>query len=100
VRGVQPTQTDRQLLIKTNLQRPGMFASAAALMVMPSATSVGGGVALTSLTLAALGFARGGFSVNHMDIAPKYAGVVMGLSNTAGGWVGCVGVWGGRWGIG
>jgi hypothetical protein len=24
------------------------------------------------------------FSVNHMDIAPKYAGMVMGISNTAG----------------
>lgn len=31
-----------------------------------------------------LGFSRGGFSVNHMDIAPKYAGMVMGISNTAG----------------
>lgn len=62
-----------------------MLASAAALLVMPSATGVASGVLLTTATLAALGFSRGGFSVNHMDIAPKYAGVVMGLSNTAGG---------------
>jgi hypothetical protein len=39
-----------------------------------------------------LGFSRGGFSVNHMDIAPKYAGMVMGISNTAGTVSGVIGV--------
>ena len=53
-------------------------------MLMPMASGAAGGIAATTLTLGALGFARGGFSVNHMDIAPKYAGVVMGISNTAG----------------
>ncbi len=48
------------------------------------AGSAAGGVAATSLALGAAGFARGGFSVNHMDIAPRHAGVFMGLSNTAG----------------
>jgi hypothetical protein len=61
-----------------------MLASAAALSVMPAARGALGGVALTTATLAALGLSRGGFSVNHMDIAPKYAGVLMGISNTAG----------------
>ncbi|KAL4228698.1 hypothetical protein ACF0H5_011741 [Mactra antiquata] len=28
------------------------------------------------------GFAWGGFSVNHLDIAPQYASILMGLSNT------------------
>ena len=62
----------------------GFIASAACLMTMPAAANVLLGVAATTLTLGALGFSRGGFSVNHMDIAPKYAGVVMGISNTAG----------------
>jgi len=62
----------------------GLTASAVALMLMPMASNAWSGVAATTLTLGALGFARGGFSVNHMDIAPKYAGVVMGISNTAG----------------
>jgi len=53
-------------------------------MLMPMATNALCGVAATTLTLGALGFSRGGFSVNHMDIAPKYAGVLMGISNTAG----------------
>ena len=42
--------------------------------------------------MGALGFSRGGFSVNHMDIAPSYAGVVMGISNSAGTLSGVIGV--------
>jgi ACS family sodium-dependent inorganic phosphate cotransporter len=62
-----------------------MWSSAGALLLMPAASgSVLLGVLATTLTLGTLGFSRGGFSVNHMDIAPKYAGVVMGISNTAG----------------
>merc|ERR1719195_2105340 len=37
-----------------------------------------------SVSLAFLGFARGGFSINHIDIAPDHAGLVIGLVNTAG----------------
>jgi ACS family sodium-dependent inorganic phosphate cotransporter len=62
-------------------------------MLMPAASgSVMLGVLATTLTLGTLGFSRGGFSVNHMDIAPKYAGVVMGISNTAGTLSGVIGV--------
>ena len=35
----------------------------------------------------------GGFGVNHLDIAPKGAGVIMGLSNTAGTIPGIIGVY-------
>jgi len=62
----------------------GFWGTAAALLVMPLAGSAAGGVAAVSAALGAAGVARGGFSVNHMDIAPQYAGVFMGLSNTAG----------------
>lgn len=70
----------------------GFWAAAAALMLMPGAGSVGSGVFFTTLVLGCCGFSRGGFSVNHMDIAPGYAGVVMGISNTAGTLAGVVGV--------
>ncbi|GLC38691.1 hypothetical protein PLESTB_000590700 [Pleodorina starrii] len=72
----------------------GFIASAVALMLMPGAGSYGVsyGVVVTTLTLGCLGFSRGGFSVNHMDIAPKYAGMVMGISNTAGTVSGVIGV--------
>ncbi len=61
-----------------------MWTAACALMLMPAARGVYSGVLATTLTMGTLGFSRGGFSVNHMDIAPKYAGVLMGISNTAG----------------
>ena len=62
----------------------GFWGAAGALLLMPAARGELAGVAATSLALGAAGLARGGFSVNHMDIAPQYAGVVMGISNTAG----------------
>ena len=55
----------------------GFWAAAATLVCMPGAGSLGAGVALTTLALGTCGFARGGFSVNHMDIAPNFAGIVM-----------------------
>ena len=51
---------------------------------MPLAGSPTTGILFTTAALGFAGLARGGFSVNHMDIAPRYAGIVMGISNTAG----------------
>eukprot|EP00898_Chlorokybus_atmophyticus_P000202 jgi/Chlat1/1182/Chrsp114S08651 len=59
-------------------------ASAAALLLMPMATTSGTAVAYATVTLAMCALARGGFSVNHMDIAPRQAGVLLAQSNTPG----------------
>jgi ACS family sodium-dependent inorganic phosphate cotransporter len=72
--------------------RAGMLSAIAALLSMPMAIGMLSGVLATTLTMGTLGFSRGGFSVNHMDIAPKYAGVLMGISNTAGELRGCTDV--------
>ena len=37
-----------------------------------------------SLSLGCGGFAWAGFSINHLDIAPQYAAILMGISNTIG----------------
>lgn len=44
------------------------------------------GKALTALTLgvAFSGFAISGYNVNHLDIAPRYASILMGISNGIG----------------
>ena len=48
------------------------FASAAlTLLFIPEARSSGAALGLVAWCLASIGFSRGGFSVNHMDIAPK-----------------------------
>ncbi len=38
------------------------------------------------------GFSFAGFAVNHLDIAPKYAGTLLGITNTVGTIPGVVGV--------
>ncbi|XP_057178084.1 vesicular glutamate transporter 1 isoform X2 [Triplophysa rosa] len=45
-----------------------------------------GGVAISFLVLAVgfSGFAISGFNVNHLDIAPRYASILMGISNGVG----------------
>ena len=70
----------------------GFAVAAGAVAAMPYATTSAGATGLLTATLAALGLARGGFSVNHMDVAPKYAGIVMGISNTCGTVAGIIGV--------
>ncbi|GBG61257.1 hypothetical protein CBR_g19789 [Chara braunii] len=70
----------------------GFAAAAVMLIAMPVFRTVAGAVSCASVVLGASAFARGGFAVNHMDIAPRYAGVVMGVSNTAGTAAGVVGV--------
>jgi ACS family sodium-dependent inorganic phosphate cotransporter len=45
-----------------------------------------------SVGMALGAFSTGGFAVNHMDLAPKYAGTLMGLTNTAGTIPGVIGV--------
>lgn len=49
-------------------------------------------VAIVALTIgvAFSGFAISGFNVNHLDIAPKYASILMGLSNGVGTIAGCL----------
>lgn len=39
-------------------------------------------VACLTLAVAIGGLAWSGFSVNHLDIAPQFAGLLMGISNT------------------
>ncbi|KAJ7538317.1 hypothetical protein O6H91_11G043300 [Diphasiastrum complanatum] len=70
----------------------GFAIAAVALLVMPHLKSVTGAILCSSISLGSCAFARAGFAVNHMDIAPKYAGILMGISNTAGTIAGVVGV--------
>jgi len=38
-------------------------------------------VSLLTIAVGSQGFGLGGFLVNHLDIAPHYSGLMMGLSN-------------------
>ena len=70
----------------------GFVVATIALLLIPSMKSVTSSLMMTSLAVSGCAFARGGFSVNHMDIGPKYAGIIMGISNCAGTISGVIGV--------
>ncbi|KAG8227728.1 hypothetical protein J437_LFUL008010 [Ladona fulva] len=61
----------------------GAFISQTIFMLMAAhMPSAGGAVGCLTLAVGLGGFAWSGFSVNHLDIAPQHASVLMGLSNT------------------
>ncbi|KAG6506169.1 hypothetical protein ZIOFF_031487 [Zingiber officinale] len=70
----------------------GFVIAALALMAIPLFRNPSWTVKCSSISLGFLALGRAGFAVNHMDVAPRYAGVVMGVSNTAGTLAGIVGV--------
>ncbi|CAK8575229.1 unnamed protein product [Lathyrus sativus] len=70
----------------------GFLAASFALVVIPSFRTSSGAVFCSSVALGFLALGRAGFAVNHIDVAPRYAGIVMGVSNTAGTLAGVVGV--------
>ncbi|KAL7599341.1 hypothetical protein Lser_V15G23174 [Lactuca serriola] len=74
------------------LNTVGFLVSAVSLMLLPVFRTSEGVILCSSVALGFLALGRAGFAVNHMDIAPRYAGIVMGVSNTAGTLAGIVGV--------
>lgn len=74
------------------LNTVGFVVASFALMAIPMFRTSGGTIFCSSVALGFLALGRAGFAVNHMDVAPRYAGIVMGVSNTAGTLAGIVGV--------
>ncbi|XP_050368697.1 probable anion transporter 5 [Argentina anserina] len=74
------------------LNTVGFIVASLALMAIPIFRTSDGAVFCSSVALGFLALGRAGFAVNHLDIAPRYAGIVMGVSNTAGTLAGIIGV--------
>jgi ACS family sodium-dependent inorganic phosphate cotransporter len=62
------------------------------ILVLPSIHSATVAVLLATVSLAGTALGTGGFAVNHLDVAPRYAGILMGLSNTFATLPGIIGV--------
>lgn len=77
---------------RKSIQSIGFIGGAIPLLVLPQVASVEAAVALVTLSLAASSLGLGGWGVNHLDVGPRYAGVLMGISNTAATVPGIVGV--------
>jgi ACS family sodium-dependent inorganic phosphate cotransporter len=53
------------------------------LLLLPQASSPAGTILCLTLGLGSLACFSSGMGINHLDIGPKYAGVLIGLTNTA-----------------
>jgi len=62
------------------------------LLAMPWASSPAAATGLLTLSAAASGLGLSAYGVNHLDVGPEYAGVLMGISNSIATVPGIVGV--------
>jgi ACS family sodium-dependent inorganic phosphate cotransporter len=85
-RGVDPT-TLRKLM-----QGLGLIGGATFLLLLRGAGSIGMGVFLMSCSTGVTAFCLAGFAPNSFDIAPRYADVIWGISNTFATLPGIIGV--------
>jgi MFS transporter, ACS family, solute carrier family 17 (sodium-dependent inorganic phosphate cotransporter), other len=78
--------------VRKLMQSIGCLGIGTALAVVGYVESAWMAIAVMSVGNALGAFVTGGFAVNHMDIAPRYAGTLMGITNTAGTIPGIIGV--------
>ncbi len=79
--------------VRKTMQAIGFGGSAVVLSLVGYVESIPLAIAMMSIGNIFGGALSGGFGVNHLDIAPRGAGVIMGLSNTAGTIPGVIGVY-------
>lgn len=81
-RGIMSTTNVRKLFNCGGFGMEAIF-----FLVLAHATTSKNGTAATislAIGVACSGFAISGFNVNHLDIAPRYASILMGMSNGIG----------------
>ncbi len=78
--------------VRKIMQTVGMLGPAVFLILVTKADSAPQAVMLLSCTLGLVSFAFAGFGPNHLDIAPRYADILFGITNTAGTLPGILGV--------
>lgn len=79
-------------IVRKVMQSIGLVGSASGLYVLQQTTTVDQALIVLCLSMGLLAFTWAGFLPNHLDIAPQYAGVLVGITNTAGTLPGVVGV--------
>ncbi|HEY1850012.1 MAG TPA: ACS family MFS transporter [Candidatus Binataceae bacterium] len=78
--------------VRKLMQGSAFTIGALPLLLLPIARSPEMAVALVTLSIGGTSLGGGGFVVNHFDVAPRYAGILMGISNTAATVPGIIGV--------
>lgn len=78
--------------VRKTMQIVGLLGSAVFLIWASQVQSAGAALFTLCAALGMLGFTWSGFGPNHLDIAPRYADVLAGFTNTAGTLPGVIGV--------
>lgn len=79
-------------LIRKTMQTVGLSVPAACLFLLQDVASATTALVLICLSAAALGCSWAGYAANAIDLAPRHAGLIMGVSNTFATVPGIVGV--------
>jgi ACS family sodium-dependent inorganic phosphate cotransporter len=78
--------------VRRFMQAIGSAGPALALVALASVKDANTAVILLTLSMGLASFSFAGFATNHLDIAPRHAGIIFGISNTAGTLPGIIGV--------
>jgi len=78
--------------VRKLMQSVAFILGAVPMLLLPLANSALVATALVTIATGGAAFGVAGFAANHLDIAPRYAGILMGLSNTFAQLPGIVGV--------
>jgi ACS family sodium-dependent inorganic phosphate cotransporter len=79
-------------VVRKLMQSIAFTLSALPLLFVPTVESSFTAVVLVTISVAANGLGLAGFGVNHLDVGPNHAGILMGISNTVATVPGIVGV--------
>jgi ACS family sodium-dependent inorganic phosphate cotransporter len=82
----------RMTAVRKTLVTIAFGLGAAAVCAMPFAHSAVQAVMLATVAVGGTAIGIGGWGVNHLDVAPRYAGILMGISNTFATLPGIIGV--------
>ena len=87
IRGGTSVSTVRKLM-----QAAGLLGASAFMLLIAQPASPTGAILIMCGALGALGLTWAGYAPNHLEIAPKHADILMGITNTAGTLPGIIGV--------
>jgi ACS family sodium-dependent inorganic phosphate cotransporter len=78
--------------VRKLMQSAAFILGAVSMLLLPLADSALVATVLVTIAIGGGSFGVAGFAANHLDVGPRYAGILMGLSNTFAQLPGIVGV--------
>lgn len=79
-------------MVRKLMQVTGLLGASAFMLLISQPTTPTGAVLLMCGALGALGLTWAGYAPNHLEITPRHADIVVGITNTAGTLPGIIGV--------